>query len=102
MHTLKEAFDILEGYGLAKNFTVFKRWTREGRIPVVKPENERYYKMGYHIEDSELQKYIEKNAPETARLIKENEELKRRNTQLERENWVQCLLKVKWMLPIYL
>ncbi|MED4262367.1 hypothetical protein [Priestia aryabhattai] len=83
MYTLKEAFDILRGYGLTNNFRVFRRWVQEGRIEVIKPENPSSYKEGYRISKEALEKYIEEKAPETLTLIKENQQLKRENVILQ-------------------
>lgn len=85
MYTLKEAFDVLRGYGLTNNFRVFRRWVQEGRIKAIKPENPNNYKEGYHISQETLKQYIEKKAPETFTLLKENEQLKRDNIVLQKK-----------------
>lgn len=83
MYTVKEAFDILRGYGLTNNFRVFRRWIQEGRIEVVKPENPSSFKEGYRISKQALEQYIEEKAPETLALIEKNEQLKRENLILQ-------------------
>lgn len=86
MYTTEEAFEICKSIGIATNIVSFRRMMREGKIKVIKPEIETNYRQGYHIRKEDLELFIKEKAPRVLELMKENEELKRRITQLEKEN----------------
>lgn len=85
LYTTEEAFQLCKSLGITKNIVSFRRMIRESDVKIIKPNVEKNYRLGYHISDDEMERFIGERAPGVLKLMKENAELKRKIAQLERD-----------------